>query len=700
MITYQDRNINTKKQPLSEIPVRYVKGVGPVRAETLKRLEIETVEDLLYYFPRRYEDRSKFKPISQVKVGEYETVKGEILTMGGHRIGKGKSIFKAKVGDETGAIYAVWFNQPYMKNWLKTGDKMILYGKVESYKEVQITAPEFEIIKEEGEETIHTGRIVPIYPLTEGLSNRGLRSIMKNVLDKYLDDIEEVLPVDIRARHKLLDLKQSIGNMHFPETETLRQMAYERIVFDEFFILQLALALRKAKIKEADNGITHKVGGELLGSFKALIPFKLTDAQKKAIEDIEKDMASSKPMNRLLEGDVGSGKTIVAAYALVLTVQNGYQGALMVPTEILARQHFNNLNGLLRPLGINIVLLTNAVIGESRDESNRMIEDGTANIIVGTHALIEASVKFKNLGLVVIDEQHKFGVDQRMHLKKKGLNPDVLFMTATPIPRTLAMTLYGDLDLSILDQMPEGRIPPKAYWVGEDRRQGIYKFIAQEISAGRQAFVVYPVIEKGKRQDLRAAAEMFAKFKSEIFPQFKVGLIHGRLEDREKERVMADFKAGKAQILVSTTVIEVGIDNPNVSVMLIENPERFGLSQLHQLRGRIGRGNQRSYCILLSETESEQAKKRIKALITTTSGFNIAEEDLQIRGPGEFFGIRQHGLPELRYANLVSDVRQLEAARREAFNMVRGDPELSDPKNKLLRDIMRRKFAGKPEIKA
>jgi len=708
--------MSSTKQPLSDISVRYVKGVGPARAEILKRLGIETVEDLLYHFPRRYEDRSKFKSISHVKVGEYETVRGEILTLGGHRTGKGKSIFKLALGDETGVIYAVWFNQPYMKNWFKFGDKVILYGKVERYKDIQITSPEFELIREEerDKELIHTGRIVPIYPLTEGLSSRGLRFMMKNALDKYLDGAEEAFSVETRARNKLLGIKQAIGNLHFPETEELRQAAYERIVFDEFFILQLALASRRAKIKEADGGIAHKVGGELIESFKALVPFKLTDAQNKAIEDIEKDMASSKPMNRLLEGDVGSGKTIVAAYALVLTVRNGYQGALMVPTEILARQHFNNLNGLLRPLGINIVLLTNAVAGESREEASRMMEDGAANIIVGTHALIQEDVKFKNLGLVVIDEQHKFGVDQRSSLKEKGLNPDVLFMTATPIPRTLAMTLYGDLDLSILDQMPEGRIAPKAYWVGEERRQGIYKFIAQEVLAGRQVFIVYPVIEKGKalpsgdrkacpegkKEDLKAATEMFTKFRDEVFPQFKVGLIHGKLDDSEKERVMSDFKTGKAQILVSTTVIEVGIDNPNVSVMLIENPERFGLSQLHQLRGRIGRGNQKSYCILLSETRSEQAKKRLKALISTASGFNIAEEDLQLRGPGEFFGIKQHGLPELRYANLVSDVKQLEAARKEAFELVRGDPELSSSKHKSLKDVLVRKFKDRMEVKA
>jgi len=380
----------------------------------------------------------------------------------------------------------------------------------------------------------------------------------------------------------------------------------------------------------------------------------------------------------------------------------------MAPTEILAQQHFMNLNRLLSPLGINVVLLTNSVIDEARDEAKRMIEEERANIIVGTHALIQEEIKFKDLGLAVVDEQHKFGVDQRVQLKKKGSNPDMLFMTATPIPRTLAMTLYGDLDLTVLDEMPKGRIPPKAYWVGEQRREGIYKFITQEVAGGTQAFIVYPLIEKGqgpfrrkgKKEDLKAATDMYEKFKDKVFPQFKVGLVHGRLDNEEKENVMADFKSGKVQILVSTTVIEVGIDNPNVSVMLIENPERFGLSQLHQLRGRIGRGNQRSYCILLSDTESDEARKRLKALISTTSGFNIAEEDLQLRGPGEFFGTRQHGLPELRYANLVANVKQLEIARKEAFELVNRDPELKEPGHRQLKEMIGRKFTEKAELKA
>ncbi len=700
-------NMITKpsKQSLSDIPVRYVKGVGPRRAELLNRLKIETVEDMLYYFPRRYEDRNKFISISKVKIGEYQTIKGEILTMGIYKSGKprpfekgrdkGLTIFQLAVGDDTGVIYATWFNQPYMKRWFRVGEKIILYGKVEKYKVLRINTPEFEIIKDEAEETIHTGRIVPIYPSTESLSQRTLRSIMKNILDEYLEYVAEYLPVNMRARNKLLDLKTAIANMHFPENENLREMAYERIVFDEFFILQLALVLRKSKIKQAKDGIAHKIEGELSELFKALLPFKLTEAQKVVMEDIENDMASPKPMNRLLEGDVGSGKTIVAAYALVLTAQNGYQGALMVPTEILAEQHFLNLNRLFGPLGLSVVLLTNGIPDDMRHKAYMMIEDGSANVVIGTHALIQEGVKFKNLGLVVIDEQHKFGVDQRARLKEKGLNPDILFMTATPIPRTLAMTLYGDLDLSILYEVPEGKIPPKAYLVGEGKRQGIYKFIAQEVGAGHQAYIIYPVIKKGKKENLKAATEMFAKFKDEVFPQFNVGLIHGRLEGQEKERAMDDFRTGKIQILVSTTVIEVGIDNPNVSVMLIENPERFGLSQLHQLRGRIGRGGQKSYCILLSDTESEEAKRRLKALISTTSGFRIAEEDLEIRGPGEFFGTRQHGLPELRYANLISDVRQLEAARREAFNLVRADPTLSDERHNLLRKILKRKFAGK-----
>ncbi|MFA5336462.1 MAG: ATP-dependent DNA helicase RecG [Candidatus Omnitrophota bacterium] len=701
MIAYQGKNINSKKQPLGDIPVRFVKGVGPARAEILKKLDIDTVEDLLYHFPRRYEDRSSFNPINELKEGAHAAVRGEVLTSGVRsgrpRFGRGKgmSVYKMAFGDDTGVIYALWFNQPYMQDVFKAGDKVVLYGKVEKNKDLQMCNPEFEIVNDEGKETIHTGRIVPIYPLTEGISQRGMRSIIKNMLDRYLDDAEEFLPEEIRARNKLPALNQALLNMHFPVSEELRMAAYERVVFDEFFVLQVALAQRRQKIKELGTGVAHKTGGELIGSFKALLPFKLTDAQERAIADIEKDMASAKPMNRLLEGDVGSGKTVVAAHALVLTVSNGYQGALMAPTEILAQQHFAGLNRLLSPLGVNCVLLTNSVVDEAREDALRMIEEGRANIVVGTHALIQEGVKFKSLGLSVVDEQHKFGVDQRVQLKQKGINPDMLFMTATPIPRTLAMTLYGDLDLSILDEMPEGRIPSKSYLVGEERREGIYKFIAQEVSAGSQAFIVCPLIKKakgGKGGELKAAIEMYGRFKDGVFPGLKVGLVHGKLDNEEKGRVMRDFGSGKVQILVSTTVVEVGIDNPNVSVMLIENPERFGLSQLHQLRGRIGRGNQRSYCIMISDTGSETARKRIKALIGNTSGFDIAEEDLQLRGPGQFFGTRQHGLPELRYANLVANVRQLEAARKEAFGLVNSDPGLAKPGNACLRDIVRRKF--------
>jgi ATP-dependent DNA helicase RecG len=401
-------------------------------------------------------------------------------------------------------------------------------------------------------------------------------------------------------------------------------------------------------------------------------------------------------MNRLLQGDVGSGKTVVAGLAARQAASHGYQTALMAPTEILAHQHFTGLNRLLSPLGINVILLGD----ESREEALRMIEEGRANIAVGTHALIQEGVRFKRLGLAVVDEQHKFGVDQRAQLKQKGVNPDMLFMTATPIPRTLAMTLYGDLDLSVLDEMPKGRIPSKSFLVGEDKREGVYKFIAQEAAAGSQVFIVCPLIKKGKAPseargkdgEMKAAVEVYDRFRKEVFPGLNVGLIHGKLDNDEKERVMRDFGAGKVQILVSTTVVEVGIDNPNVSVMLIENPERFGLSQLHQLRGRIGRGNQRSYCIMISDTGSETARKRIKALVSNTSGFNIAEEDLQLRGPGQFFGTRQHGLPELRYANLLANVRQLESARREAFGLVDADAELAKPRNRHLEETVRRKF--------
>ncbi|MFA5164654.1 MAG: ATP-dependent DNA helicase RecG [Candidatus Omnitrophota bacterium] len=693
MIAYMDKNINSKKQPLCDIPVRFVKGVGPARAEILKKLDIVTVEDLLYHFPRRYEDRSRFNPINKLKEGEYAAIRGEVLTSGTRsgrpRFGRGKgmSLYKMAFGDDTGIIYAVWFNQPYMQDVFKQGDKVILYGKVERYKDLQMSNPEFEIINDEDKETIHTGRIVPIYPLTEGVSQRGMRGIIKNMLDRYLGDAEEFLPEEVRQRNNLPALERALSNMHFPESEELRRAAYERVVFDEFFVLQVALAQRRQKIKGLGTGVAHKTGGELMESFRAMLPFKLTGAQERAVEDIEKDMASDKPMNRLLEGDVGSGKTIVAAHALVLTVSNGYQGALMAPTQILAQQHFTGLNRLLSPLGINVMLLRD----EAREEALRMIEEGRANIVVGTHALIQEGVRFKRLGLAVVDEQHKFGVDQRAQLKQKGINPDMLFMTATPIPRTLAMTLYGDLDLSVLDELPKGRIPSKSFLVGEDKREGVYKFIAQEAAAGSQVFIICPLIKK-KDGELKAATEMYDRFRKGVFPGLNVGLIHGKLDNDEKERVMRDFGAGKVQILVSTTVVEVGIDNPNVSVMLIENPERFGLSQLHQLRGRIGRGNQRSYCIMISDTGSETARKRIKALVSNTSGFSIAEEDLQLRGPGQFFGTRQHGLPELRYANLLANVRQLEAARREAFGLVGADAELAKPRNRHLKETVRRKF--------
>ncbi len=691
MIAQMTQNINTKKQALCDIPVRFIKGVGPARSEILRKLDIETVEDLLYHFPRRYEDRSRFEPINKLKPGLHAAVKGEVLTSGVRRGGK-MAVYKMAFGDATGVIYALWFNQPYMGDVFKVGDKVILYGKVEKYKDLQMANPEFEIVNDNEAETIHTGRIVPIYPLTEGISQRSMRTVVKNLLDRYIGEVEEFIPPAVMDRNSLQGLKQALSDMHFPPDEALRKAAYDRIVFDEFFILQLALARRKAGSSSPGNGIVHKVGGDLTASFIQLLPFKFTDAQKRAIDDIEKDMASDKPMSRLLEGDVGSGKTVVAAYALILTVSNSHQGALMAPTEILAQQHFNNLNRMLSPLGVNIVLLTNSIDGEDREGALRMVKEGRADIVVGTHSLIQEGVVFKDLGLAVIDEQHKFGVDQRAQLGRKGLNPDMLFMTATPIPRTLAMTLYGDLDLSVLDEMPRGRIPSRSYLVGEDRRQGVYKFIYQEISAGRQAFIVCPIISKSKDEELKSAAGMYAMFRDSIFPGLNIGMVHGRLDSSEKDKVMALFGSGKVQILVSTTVIEVGIDNPNVSVMLIENPERFGLSQLHQLRGRIGRGSQRSYCILISDTESEEARKRLKALIGTTSGFDIAEEDLNLRGPGQFFGTRQHGLPELRYANLISNVKQLESARREAFGLMQSDAALKKPENAGLKDVLRRKF--------
>ncbi len=678
---------------------QYVKGVGPKRVRILNRLEIETIQDLLYYFPRTYSDRSRPKPIAGLLDGEYATIKGVIKVRSVIRPRKGLEIIKAAIDDGTGIAYADWYNQPYLIEYLKEGTKIAISGTVEKkYKKVEIKNFAYEII-EEGKELLNTLRIVPVYNLTEGINQKYLRTIIKRVLDEYAASLPEFLPLDIRRRNKLIKTSQAINSIHFPKSSASYKDARRRLVFDEFFLLQLGIALRKRKLEEVGKGIRYRKPGELIGRFSQLLPFELTSAQRRVISEIISDMQQDKPMNRLLQGDVGSGKTVVAVYALLKAIEDGYQGTIMAPTEILAQQHYLTLQELLIPLKIRIELLIGSMSEKEKKKIRKKIEEGKVDIIIGTHTLIQEAARFAKLGLIIVDEQHKFGVLQRAALRKKGLTPDVLVMTATPIPRTLALTVYGDLNISVLDEMPPGRKGIATYWVPQSQRKNIYLFIENEVKKGRQAYIVYPLVsESEKMEELKAATQMQKHLQKEVFSNLRVGLIHGQMPGDEKEKIMTDFKNKKMDILVSTTVIEVGIDIPNASIMLIEDAQRFGLAQLHQLRGRIGRGEYQSYCLMFAIPRTFESKRRIKVMTETGDGFQIAEEDLELRGPGEFFGTRQHGLPELKIANLLKDQRLLETARQEAFEFIRKDPKLERPEHRQIRKSLLSKFKGGLEI--
>ncbi|MDP2911460.1 MAG: ATP-dependent DNA helicase RecG, partial [Candidatus Omnitrophota bacterium] len=675
-----------------KVSARFVKGVGPSRLNILNRLGIETIHDLLYCFPRRHEDRSRIKKVGEIRLWNFETIKVKVLTFGERVSKRGMNIFQVAVGDSTGVIHETWFNQPYMKDKFKIGQELILYGKVERYNFLQINNPEYEILTGTKEDMVHMGRIVPIYPLTANLNQRWFRNIMKYTVDNYVDEIADILPFEMRKRNNLMTLKEAVRNIHFPSSDIVLKNARERIIFDEFLILLTGIALKRAGIKIDLTGYSHKAEGDLVQKFKKNLAFQLTKSQLKVISEIEEDMKSQKPMNRLLQGDVGSGKTIVALCGLMLTVQNGYQGALMAPTEILAEQHYRNINEMVKGLGVRVLLLSGDLKEEERRRRKQMIEIGEADIVIGTHALIQEGVNFKKLGLAVIDEQHKFGVMQRALLKSKSENPDILIMTATPIPRTLALTVYGDMDVSTIDELPPGRGETKTLYFEEKNREKAYKLAEEQIKIGRQAYIVYPIIDESEKSDLRAAIRMH-KDLSAGFSDLKIGLLHGRMKSKEKEDIMHDFKDRKIDMLISTIVVEVGVDVSNATVMIVEHAERFGLSQLHQLRGRIGRGKHLSYCILVSEPKSDDAKQRISAMLKTQDGFKIAEEDLEIRGPGEFFGTKQHGLPELKIANIIRDKEILEIAKAEAFDLIKRDRFLRLPENRLIRDNLLSKFS-------
>lgn len=679
--------------------IQYLKGVGPKKAKIFNKAGIWTIEDLLYYFPRRYEDRAKFVRVSELKEGDTRTIKVQILARGQRQSWRKRrfSILELAVGDDTGRISCVWFNQPYLKEYFKVGVTLILYGKVERYgSRLQMTAPEFEIISDEADESLSIGRIVPVYSLLQGVSQRGLRGFIKETLDEYLPKLNDFLPFDIRSKNNLLNLAKSILEIHFPESFDSQKEAYRRLAFQEFFLFQVLLALRKSQRKQK-QGIAHKIDKAKLNAFISSLPFSLTRSQQEVTAEIISGMEKNEPMQRLLQGDVGSGKTIVAFIACLAAIDGGYQAAFMAPTEILAKQHYANIkNQILKIKNENkeaaIGLLISSLGKKEKERVYREIKEGKVDLVVGTHALLQESIQFKNLGLVVIDEQHKFGVGQRALLPQKGANPDVLIMTATPIPRTLAITLYGDLDISVINELPQGRIPIKTAHYTFKQQDNAYDAARKQLSLGHQAFIIYPVIEESYALDIAGAKKMYESLKVNEFKEFRVGLVHGRQKQDEQNEIMEKFKNKELDILVSTTVLEVGIDIPEATCMIIENAERFGLSQLHQLRGRVGRGKAESFCLLLSDLKTDDAKARIAAMVKYNNGFSIAEEDLKIRGPGEFFGRHQHGLSELKIGNPLTQMQLLKKAREEALRLVSANPQLDSRPNILLKEKLLQRF--------
>jgi ATP-dependent DNA helicase RecG len=682
--------------------VQYLKGIGPEKAKALDSVGIKTIEDLLYYIPRRYLDRSTILPIGRLKAGTTATVIGRVEAAGIKR-GRRRPQFQVIIRDETGFMYLIWFQKlKYIKNLFEENDLVVASGEVRLFGGLQMIHPEFEIVSRSGgekdeEELIHTGRIIPLYPSTAELKklwldSRGFRRALKPLLDNVADLVTETLPPRVLSDSNLLPLPKALKNVHFPEDLEITNLARSRLAFDELFYLELMLALRKKRIHR-EEGIAFQKPGNLVRSALKMLPFELTSAQRKVLREIASDMMSDTSMHRLLQGDVGSGKTIVALVAMLMAVESGYQAALMAPTEILAEQHHITIHQMLESLGVKTVLLTSSVTGTERETILEDVSKGSAQVIIGTHALIQKQVDFFKLGLVVIDEQHRFGVMQRAKLKQKGTSPDVLVMTATPIPRSLALTLYGDLDVSVIDSLPPGRKTIKTSLYGGNSKSKIYEFLEKELQKRHQAYIVYPLVEESEKADLKAATQSYEFLKKEIFPHRRLALLHGRIKSKERESIMQAFRHGDYDILVATTVVEVGVDVPNATVMIIEHAERFGLSQLHQLRGRIGRGADQSYCLLVADSPlSEEAQKRLKAMTSTSDGFKISEIDLKLRGPGEFFGTRQHGLPELKIADIVTDARLLYQARNWAFKIVEEDPNLTQKENLCIRSNFVRKY--------
>ena len=677
-------------------PLRFLPGVGPRRAAQLERKGLRTVEDALFFLPLRHEDRTRLVDFRSLQPGQVATCSGTIVGLSPPPPGRSRAPLVVMLRDESGYAQASWFHGAYLARVFTRGQRLVLHGRVTRFKgAIVIQQPDYEIVESDDDERLHTGRLVPVYSLTEGLPQRPLRTLMWRIVDTFARDVPEALPEAVRERRRLVALPQALSDCHFPGTEAALATARRRLAFDDFLLLQLGLAILRSRTTRA-RGVQMSPRGQQVARLRASLPWPLTRAQERVWDEIRRDMAAPHPMHRLLQGDVGSGKTIVAALAVLTAVEAGYQAAVMAPTEILAEQHFMTFRQLLEPLGVPVILLTASLKPRERAARRAGLAAGEAPCVVGTHALVQEGVAFRRLGLAVVDEQHRFGVEQRARLRGKGEHPDLLVMTATPIPRTLALTLYGDLEVSVLDELPPGRRPVVTAARTESKRREIYTFLRDEIARGRQAYVVYPLVEESEALDLKAATDMARRLAEDVFPDLSVGLMHGRLGFEEKDAIMRRFKAGEINILVSTTVIEVGIDVANASVMLVEHAERFGLSQLHQLRGRVGRGPWKSVCILLTSGRlTEEAQQRIAAMVSTNDGFRIAEVDLELRGPGEFFGTRQSGLPEFRTADLLRDAALLEEARREAQAIIAADPELRDPAHRALRASLLARWRGK-----
>ena len=675
--------------------VKYIKGVGPERVKSLNKLGIYTLEDLITYYPRTYEDRSKVKKMDELENGEEGLIEAICVSrISEIRIRKNMTIYKLIVRDETATCEITWFNMPYLKTKFKIGNRYKFFGKVKrTASKIEMNSPIFE----EAENSINTGKIIPIYPSIYELTQNTLKNIMNNGIKMVYGNLGETLPEYLLKEYNLIDINKAIKNIHFPENFEEYNKARQRLVFEELLILQLALLKLKNSYAVDETGIAFNKNVHMSDVINTL-PFKLTRAQTKVLEEIDSDMESAKPMNRLLQGDVGCGKTAVSIIASYKAVKSGYQVAIMAPTAILAKQHLENFRKMLGQFNINCELLVSGLTKKQKEDILERLKAGEIDILIGTHALLEDNVEFKKLGFVVTDEQHRFGVRQRAKISSKGTNPDVLVMTATPIPRTLALILYGDLDISIINELPPNRQKIDTFAVTQNMEDRVNNFIKTQINEGRQAYIVCPLVEENEEIEAKSVLELAEKYKNQTFKKYKVEYMHGKLKPAEKDAIMEDFKNGKIDILISTTVIEVGVDVPNANIMIIENAERFGLATLHQLRGRVGRGTYKSYCILKYKGKSDVIKQRMEIMTKTNDGFVVSEKDLELRGSGEFFGTKQHGIPEFKIANLFEDIETLKSVQSVAIKIIEEDSKLENEKNARLKKQVDNKFGKRIEI--